>query len=115
MSEAETPPARFAEPAEELRQYAIKLIATSARIACAGGLKGLKKSEMDSQNVVSPCISVCRVDADSGWCDGCLRTLGEISAWGRLPDASRLELWRTLAERAALRLEALGPGPVATP
>ena len=30
----------------------------------------------------SPCISVCRMDAVSGLCEGCFRTLDEIAAWG---------------------------------
>ena len=35
----------------------------------------------------SPCIDVCRMDARSGWCEGCLRTLDEIAAWSTLDDA----------------------------
>jgi prolyl-tRNA editing enzyme YbaK/EbsC (Cys-tRNA(Pro) deacylase)/predicted Fe-S protein YdhL (DUF1289 family) len=51
--------------------------------------------------VPSPCISVCRVNADSGLCEGCFRTLGEISGWARSgPDAQR-ELWRTIGQRMA--------------
>ena len=46
--------------------------------------------------VASPCVSLCRMDADSGWCLGCLRTLDEIALWGSLDDAgvrvSHLEL-----------------------
>jgi predicted Fe-S protein YdhL (DUF1289 family) len=55
--------------------------------------------------VPSPCISVCRINADSGMCEGCFRTLGEISGWARSgPDAQR-ELWRTIGQRmAALRV-----------
>ena len=29
--------------------------------------------------VPSPCIAVCRMDAATGWCEGCLRTLDEIA------------------------------------
>jgi prolyl-tRNA editing enzyme YbaK/EbsC (Cys-tRNA(Pro) deacylase)/predicted Fe-S protein YdhL (DUF1289 family) len=51
--------------------------------------------------VPSPCISVCRINADSGMCEGCFRTLGEISAWARSgPDMQR-ELWRTIGQRMA--------------
>jgi predicted Fe-S protein YdhL (DUF1289 family) len=28
----------------------------------------------------SPCISVCKIDAATGYCYGCLRTLQEIGA-----------------------------------
>ena len=50
--------------------------------------------------VPSPCISVCRMDAGSGLCEGCFRTLDEIAAWGGLDDAGRRALWRQLQERA---------------
>ncbi|MFZ2854831.1 MAG: DUF1289 domain-containing protein [Rhodocyclaceae bacterium] len=32
-------------------------------------------------SVPSPCIDICRIDAGSGLCAGCFRTLAEISAW----------------------------------
>lgn len=58
-------------------------------------------SVSDTGDIVpSPCISVCRIDAGSGMCEGCFRTLGEISAWGRsTPDAKR-QLWLAIRERA---------------
>ena len=31
--------------------------------------------------VASPCINVCRMDAESGYCEGCRRTLDEIASW----------------------------------
>ena len=42
--------------------------------------------------VASPCVSLCRMDADSGWCLGCLRTLDEIALWGSLDDAGKREV-----------------------
>ena len=69
---------------------AIKLIAARARAVRATG-----------DIVPSPCISVCRISADTGWCEGCFRTLGEISAWSRSgPDAQR-RLWQTIEQRMA--------------
>ncbi|MCW5610062.1 MAG: DUF1289 domain-containing protein [Rubrivivax sp.] len=55
-------------------------------------------------NVPSPCISVCRMDAASGWCEGCLRTLDEIAAWSLLDDEGKRAVWAQLpARRARLR------------
>ena len=48
----------------------------------------------------SPCIDICRIDAASGLCEGCLRTLDEIAAWGRADDATR---WRILQALPARR------------
>jgi uncharacterized protein len=53
--------------------------------------------------VGSPCVNVCRMDAGTGWCDGCQRTLDEIAAWGTLDDAGRLAVWRQLAQRRLRR------------
>jgi uncharacterized protein len=50
--------------------------------------------------VPSPCIGVCRIDADTGLCDGCLRTLDEIAAWSTLDDASRRAVWQAIRARA---------------
>lgn len=50
--------------------------------------------------VPSPCISVCRMDAASGLCQGCFRTLDEIAAWGLAADADKRAIWAQLVERA---------------
>jgi predicted Fe-S protein YdhL (DUF1289 family) len=50
--------------------------------------------------VPSPCISVCRMDAASGLCEGCFRTLEEIAGWGRASDEEKRAVWKTLVRRA---------------
>ncbi|MDE2081341.1 MAG: DUF1289 domain-containing protein [Burkholderiales bacterium] len=63
--------------------------------------------------VASPCIGVCRMDAASGLCAGCLRTLDEIAAWSVLDESARRAVWRALAlRRAEARRQA---GPAAAP
>jgi uncharacterized protein len=54
-------------------------------------------------SVPSPCISVCRMEAASGLCEGCLRTLDEIAAWGSIDDRARRVIWKQLHQRRALR------------
>ena len=49
--------------------------------------------------VPSPCISVCVMDPDSGFCSGCLRSLDEIAAWVSLDRDARLAVWDAIAER----------------
>ena len=53
-----------------------------------------------SDFVPSPCISVCRMDAATGLCEGCLRTLDEIAAWGSASDADKRGMWQQLVKRA---------------
>jgi uncharacterized protein len=54
----------------------------------------------------SPCINICRMDAATGWCEGCQRTLQEIAAWGGLNEADKRAVWQALPARreAWLRL-----------
>jgi predicted Fe-S protein YdhL (DUF1289 family) len=54
-------------------------------------------------DVISPCVSVCRM-GDDGLCAGCLRTLAEIAGWSRLDDAGRRVVWTTIVERARRQL-----------
>ena len=49
--------------------------------------------------VKSPCVNVCRMDAATGWCEGCLRTLDEIAAWSVLSDEEKRTVKAGLAER----------------
>jgi len=47
----------------------------------------------------SPCINVCRIDAATGRCIGCRRTLDEIAGWSRMDDAARRVVWTRLPAR----------------
>jgi uncharacterized protein len=47
----------------------------------------------------SPCINVCRMDAATGWCEGCQRTLSEIAAWSGLSEFEKRAVWKALPAR----------------
>ena len=51
--------------------------------------------------VPSPCISVCRIDPATGWCEGCYRTIDEIAHWGVLDDGEKLGVLAELKRRRA--------------
>jgi uncharacterized protein len=55
---------------------------------------------MTEAAVPSPCIDICRLDAQ-GLCVGCRRTLGEIAEWSGASEARRREILRGLELRAA--------------
>ena len=72
--------------------------------------------------VASPCVSLCRMHAPTGWCEGCLRTIDEIAAWGRLDDDGRRAVLQQLRPRRvawrAMRAAAMPPavpGPEGSP
>ena len=51
--------------------------------------------------IPSPCINVCRMDAASGLCEGCLRTIDEIVAWGAMADDDKRAVWQQFEQRRA--------------
>lgn len=51
--------------------------------------------------IPSPCINICRMDADNGLCIGCYRSLEEITLWSRSDDAQRQAILAAVAERRA--------------
>lgn len=51
--------------------------------------------------VASPCISVCVIDAPTGLCAGCYRTLDEIAGWIGLSASERQALLAELPWRRA--------------
>ena len=51
----------------------------------------------------SPCISVCRIDRPTGWCEGCLRILSEIADWPMLTAREKSAVLLRLEERRAQR------------
>ena len=66
--------------------------ARQVRLASAAG----------SADVPSPCISVCIMDGATGWCQGCLRTIGEIAAWSGMDNLGKQRVWACMEDRAAL-------------
>lgn len=45
-------------------------------------------------SIASPCVNICQMDAATGWCRGCGRTIPEIMNWSAKP----------LEERRAIRV-----------
>lgn len=45
----------------------------------------------------SPCVKRCRLTPEGRHCEGCGRTLDEISRWARMDEAERQAVWQRLA------------------
>ena len=71
------------------QQDAISLVASRAKLMASTG------------EIVSPCISVCRMNAVTEMCEGCFRTRDEIAAWGSAGDAAKRVTWERIEERMA--------------
>ena len=76
-----------------MSDVALDLIAARARLSDAVATFGLKDP------VPSPCVSVCRMDAERVLCVGCLRTIPEISAWSRMTDDDKRVVWARIEQR----------------
>ena len=42
--------------------------------------------------VKSPCVAVCKIDYESGYCIGCKRTIEEIANWSILNDQQKKKI-----------------------
>jgi len=49
--------------------------------------------------MLSPCIKVCTIEAATGLCVGCARTLTEIAAWSALSEGERARIMTELPAR----------------
>jgi len=58
--------------------------------------------------IQTPCINVCTMDAASGLCSGCGRTLDEIARWAAMSDAERAAVMGRLEDRKARFLTTRG-------
>jgi predicted Fe-S protein YdhL (DUF1289 family) len=51
------------------------------------------------EEVASPCINVCRMNAKSGHCEGCRRSLEEIAGWSVYSPAEKRAVLALLPAR----------------
>ncbi|NYS78372.1 MULTISPECIES: DUF1289 domain-containing protein [Halomonadaceae] len=45
---------------------------------------------------LSPCVQICQIEPSSSLCNGCGRTLDEISVWGAMTEAEKAPVWERL-------------------
>ncbi|KON81838.1 DUF1289 domain-containing protein [Azoarcus sp. PA01] len=57
-------------------------------------------------NIASPCINICRMNAATGLCEGCFRSLDEIAGWSRQADAEKRRILDAIDRRRAQALAA---------
>ena len=52
-------------------------------------------------SIESPCIMVCSIHRETGWCHGCGRTVTEIMDWGTGAPEWRTRVFAELPDRIA--------------
>lgn len=50
-------------------------------------------------NITSPCRGVCRIDEPTQLCEGCLRTIDEITRWSRMDGDQKLAVLTACLDR----------------
>lgn len=50
-------------------------------------------------SLASPCINICRMNAQTGLCEGCFRTLDEIARWSRMGEGAQRHVLDLVARR----------------
>lgn len=51
--------------------------------------------------IESPCISICQIDEDTGFCQGCYRTKKEIKQWKTAHDKTKSKILTLCEQRKA--------------
>jgi predicted Fe-S protein YdhL (DUF1289 family) len=59
--------------------------------------------------IESPCVKICTLDTQAGFCRGCGRTLDEIAGWTRMDSAQRKQIMAELPARLAARRSVESP------
>jgi predicted Fe-S protein YdhL (DUF1289 family) len=55
--------------------------------------------DLNTGDVPSPCINVCRMNPDTGLCEGCARTIAEIAMWGNATNEAKRAIWKLVRQR----------------
>jgi len=65
----------------------------------------LTDEELIAQAEMSPCVGVCKMDDNTGWCFGCGRTDDEIKQWQAFEADKRQVLEAELPDRVKQLIE----------
>ena len=55
------------------------------------------------KNLQSPCISICKLNKSTGYCDGCFRTEDEIALWPSMSADDKLNMLNILRQRQGIK------------
>ena len=53
----------------------------------------------DTGKVPSPCINICKMNPQSGLCEGCFRTIDEIVQWSTASEDRKRQVWVEIRRR----------------
>lgn len=53
----------------------------------------------DTGKAPSPCISICKMNPQTGLCEGCFRTIEEIAQWSTATEEMKRRVWMEIKRR----------------
>lgn len=64
-------------------------------------------NQASASGVPTPCVKVCRLDPDTGYCLGCFRTREEVASWLTMTDDKKRAVWASFEARQEEMLRSL--------
>ena len=58
-----------------------------------------RMAHADGRPLPSPCVNVCRMSEQAGWCEGCFRRREEIGGWGSKSEDDKWAIWLQIQQR----------------
>ena len=52
-----------------------------------------------TEQVASPCVNICQINPETGYCIGCMRTIDEIADWLEMTNEEKRQVLNQLEER----------------
>jgi len=74
-------------------------------IAFPRAISMFEADSTETTMIESPCVKICTLDAGSGLCLGCGRTIDEIARWSAMGAAERARVMADLPTRLAARTQ----------
>ena len=55
--------------------------------------------ERNTEQVASPCVNICQLNPETGYCIGCMRTIDEIGDWLEMTNEEKRQVLNKLEKR----------------
>ncbi len=62
-------------------------------------------NETPQNEIMSPCIKFCKIDKQTSLCEGCLRTIEEITIWSKASQDQKAVIWTRIEERRSAKVD----------
>lgn len=82
-----------------MNEHAVSRLAPRPPAAAAANHAHDEAQEETPQAPPSPCSGVCRMDPETQYCLGCLRSLAEIAGWSRFSDEEKRAVLSAISGR----------------